>query len=67
MAALSFAMLPAGWALTNNGVEQKKMAELASRRGTDVDGAAAAKKAAFLKEAEEAVRRATLQVGGVAG
>jgi hypothetical protein len=38
------------------------MAELASRRGTDVDGAAAAKKAAFLKEAEEAVRRATLQV-----
>lgn len=41
---------------------QKKMAELASRRGTDVDGAAAAKKAAFLKEAEEAVRRATMQV-----
>ena len=27
-----------------------------------MDGAAAAKKAAFLKEAEEAVRRATLQV-----
>ncbi len=44
--------------------QQKKMAELASRRGTDVDGAAAAKKAAFLKEAEEAVRRATLQVRG---
>jgi hypothetical protein len=36
------------------------MAELAARRGADVD--AAAKKAAFLKEAEEAVRRATLQV-----
>lgn len=37
--------------------EQRKMAELASRKGDD----AAAKKAAFLREAEEAVRRAAQQ------
>ncbi len=37
------------------------MAELAARRG-GADADASAKKAAFLKEAEEAVRRATLQV-----
>ncbi len=62
VAALSLATLPVVWVLTMGVGQQKKMAELASRRGTDVDGAAAAKKAAFLKEAEEAVRRATLQV-----
>ena len=38
---------------------QRKMAELASRKGGDVD--AASKKAAFLREAEEAVRRAAQQ------
>jgi hypothetical protein len=36
---------------------QRKMAELASKKGAAADDAAA-KKAAFLKEAEEAVRRA---------
>mmetsp|Transcript_41150 Transcript_41150/g.82767 ORF Transcript_41150/g.82767 Transcript_41150/m.82767 type:complete len:99 (-) Transcript_41150:100-396(-) len=36
---------------------QRKMAELASKKGDD----AAAKKAAFLREAEEAVRRASQQ------
>jgi hypothetical protein len=38
---------------------QRKMAELASRKGGDVD--AASKKAAFLREAEEAVRKAAQQ------
>ncbi len=36
------------------------MAELANRKG--VEGDAAAKKAAFLREAEEAVKRAAMQV-----
>mmetsp|Transcript_10200 Transcript_10200/g.29262 ORF Transcript_10200/g.29262 Transcript_10200/m.29262 type:complete len:985 (-) Transcript_10200:35-2989(-) len=38
---------------------QRKLAELAARRGVDSD--ASSKKAAFLREAEEVVRRAALQ------
>ena len=42
------------------GGVQRKLAELAARRSADAD--AASKKAAFLREAEEAVRRAAVQV-----